>query len=172
MILNEIKKGNLQAIIARAADFYGPKAPSFINIMVLENYKKGKRPMWLLNDKVKHSLTYTPDAAKATALLGNTPNAFNQVWHLPTDKNVLTGKEIINLCANEFNKPPKYTVLPKFVLKSMGLFNKILKEMNEMLYQYDSDYLFDSSKFEKRFNFKPIGYEEGIKETAKWMKEN
>ncbi len=40
-----------------------------------------------------------------------------------------------------------------------------------MLYQYDSDYLFDSSKFEKKFNFKPITYTEGIKETAKLMKE-
>ena len=79
---------------------------------------------------------------------------------------------MLQLCVKEFGKPPKFTVLPNFVLRAMGLFNKILKEMNEMLYQYDSDYLFDSTKFEKRFNFKPTSYEEGIKETAKWMKEN
>ena len=44
--------------------------------------------------------------------------------------------------------------------------------MNEMLYQYDSDYLFDSSKFEKKFNFKPTSYADGIKDTANWMKKN
>ena len=95
MILNEIKKGNLKAIIARAADFYGPKAPGPINIFVLDNLKKGKRPMWMSNDKVKHSFTYTLDAGKATAILGNTVDAYNQIWHLPTDKNALTGKEIV-----------------------------------------------------------------------------
>jgi nucleoside-diphosphate-sugar epimerase len=172
MILNEVKKGNLQAIVARAADFYGPKAQAPINFLVLDNLLKGKNPTWMINDKVKHSFTYTLDAGKATALLGNTPDAYNQIWHLPTDKNVLTGNEIIELCTKEFNKPPKYTVLPKFILKSMGLFNKSLKEMKEMLYQYDSDYLFDSTKFEKRFNVKPTSYADGIKDTVNWMKKN
>ena len=171
MILDDVRKGKLQAIIARTADFYKPKAPSFINIMVLENFKNGKRPMWLVNDKAKHSLTYTPDAAKATALLGNSAAAFNQIWHLPTDRNALTGKETIELCAKEFGRQPKYSVLPKWMLIIIGMFNKILKENNEMLYQYDSDYLFDSTKFEKKFNIKPTSYAEGIKETAKWMKE-
>ena len=41
----------------------------------------------------KHSYTYTPDAAAATAVLGNTEDAFNQVWHLPTAPNPFTGKE-------------------------------------------------------------------------------
>ena len=36
-----------------------------------------------------------------------------------------------------------------------------------MLYQNDSDYLFDSSKFESRFRFAPTPYEEGIRETVR-----
>ena len=48
----------------------------------------------------------------------------------------------------------------------IGLFNKAIKENNEMLYQNDSDYLFDSTKFEKEFNFNPTSYEDGIKATA------
>ena len=172
MILEEVKKGNLQAIIARAADFYGPKAPGPINLLVLNNLIKNKKPMWMINDKVKHSFTYTLDAGKATAILGNTEDTYNQIWHLPTDKNILTGKEILELCTKKFDKPPKYTVLPKWVLTGLGLFNKTLKEMNEMLYQYDSDYLFDSSKFENKFNFKPTSYADGIKDTVNWMKKN
>ena len=44
-----------------------------------------------------------------------------------------------------------------------GLFNKPVAELVEMYYQYDHDYIFDSTKFEKTFNFKPTSYEEGIK---------
>ena len=46
-----------------------------------------------------------------------------------------------------------------------GLFNPLAKESVEMLYQYEDDYLFDSSDFEKRF-FKATDYHTGIKESA------
>lgn len=171
MILDEAGRGHLEAIIARAADFYGPNTPlSFVNVMVFENFKKGKKAQWFINDRVKHSLTYTPDAGKATAILGNTESAYNQVWHLPTDRNALTGKEFIEQAAKEFGLPPRYRVLPRWMVRMAGLFNGIIRESVEMLYQNDSDYLFDSSKFDKAFDFKATPYSQGIRETVKSMK--
>jgi len=171
MILNEIEQGNLKAIIAKAADFYGPETPlSFVNIMVFENFKKRKKAQWMLDDNKKHSFTYTPDAGKGTAILGNTESAYNQVWHLPTNRNVFTGKEFIELAAKAMGVKPDYMVVKKWMLSILGLFNKPIKENNEMLYQNDSDYLFDSTKFEKAFDYKPISYKEGIIKTANSMK--
>ncbi|MBT8377708.1 MAG: NAD-dependent epimerase/dehydratase family protein [Ignavibacteria bacterium] len=171
MILEEVEKGNLQAIIARSADFYGPATPlSFVNIMVFDNFKKGKKAQWLINENKKHSLTYTPDAGKGTAILGNTDSAYNQVWHLPTNKNALTGKEFINLAAKAMELKPDYMIVKKWMVTMLGFFIKIIKESNEMLYQNEFDYLFDSNKFEKAFNFEPTSYEEGIVETVNSMK--
>lgn len=171
MIMNEVKGGNLKAIIAKAADFYGPETPlSFVNIMVFENFKKGKKAQWMLDENKKHSFTYTPDAGKGTAILGNTDSAYNQIWHLPTNKNVLTGKEFIELAAKAMGVKPDYMVVKKWMLSMLGLFNKVIKENNEMLYQNSSDYLFDSSKFEQTFNYKPISYEEGVINTAKSLR--
>ena len=168
MIMDEVCRGNFKAIIARAADFYGPNTPlSFVNVMVFDNIKKGKKSQWLINDKVKHSLTYTPDAGKATAILGNTESAYDQAWHLPTDRNALTGKEFIEKVAEEFGLSPRYMVLPRWMVQMVGLFNGIVRESVEMLYQNDSDYLFDSSKFEKAFDFKATSYSQGIRETVK-----
>lgn len=168
MIMNEIEQGNLKAIIARAADFYGPNTPlSFVNIMVFENFKKGKKAQWFIDVNKKHSFTYTPDAGKGTAILGNTHSAYNQVWHLPTNKNVITGKEFIDLSAKAMGVKPEYMVVKKWMTQMLGLFNKVIKESVEMLYQNDSDYLFDSTKFEKTFYYEPVSYEEGILATAK-----
>ena len=168
MIINEIEQGNLKTIIARAADFYGPNTPlSFVNIMVFENFKKGKKAQWFLDVDKKHSFTYTPDAAKGTAILGNTESAYNQVWHLPTNKNVLTGKEFIELAAKAMSVEAEYTIVKKWMTQMLGLFIKEIKESAEMLYQNDSDYLFDSTKFENAFNYRPISYAEGITNTAK-----
>jgi nucleoside-diphosphate-sugar epimerase len=164
-LMLQVKKGNLQALIVRSADFYGPsiKNSSMLTEMVFNNLSKGKRAMWLYSTNLKHSFTYTPDAARATAILGNSPNAYNQVWHLPTAKNPLTGKEFIDQIANELNVNPKVFVLSKFMLKAFGVFVPVLKEMVEMIYQYDRDYIFNSDKFENKFNFTPTSYKDGIK---------
>lgn len=166
MIMDEVENGNLTALIARCADYYGPtiERNGMAREMIFKNFAAGKKANWLSSDKFKHSITYTPDAGKATAMLGNTPDAFNQVWHLPTAANPLTGKEWIESIAQEMEVRPKYQIATKFIVRILGLFMPIMREMPEMMYQYDRDYVFDSSKFEKRFNFTPTPYLEGIKE--------
>lgn len=165
MILHAVERGGLQAIVARSADFYGPSIhnTSVLTEIVFKNFSNGKKANWLASEKYRHSFTYTPDAGRATALLGNTPDAFNQVWHLPTAPNPFTGKEWIETIANEMGVEPKFQVVPKLLVRIIGLFVPIMKETVEMMYQYDRDYVFDSSKFEKRFAFKPTPYLEGIK---------
>ncbi len=166
-LLSEIKKGSLKAMIVRGADFYGPHTPlSFLDALLFKNFAAGKKGQWMLNDTTLHSFTFTPDAGKATAILGNTDSAYNQTWHAPTDSNVLTGKQFIQLAAKEFGVAPNYMVLKKWMIRMAGLFDTNIKEAVEMLYQSEVDYLFDSTKFEKAFNFKPTTYANGIAETV------
>jgi nucleoside-diphosphate-sugar epimerase len=166
MLMAAVKEGKLKGLIARSADFYGPdNDKSFLIEVVYKNIKKGKKPNWFIKADKKHSFTYTPDAAKATAILGNTPDAYGQVWHLPTDKNVLTGKEMIRLFTTAMNVPDKVFTLPMWLLKVLGWFMPLMREMLEMMYQYDRDYVFDSTKFNTRFNFTPTTYQQGVKET-------
>jgi nucleoside-diphosphate-sugar epimerase len=164
MIMGEVKKNNLDAIIARAADFYGPdNTGSALSILAAQNLMKGKKAQ-LLGDLSKiHTYTYTPDAGKATAILGNTKDAFNQVWHLPTTKEKLTNKQWIEMIAKELNVPAKIQKVPTWLVHVLGLFIPIMKEFPEMNYQNEQDYIFDSSKFEKRFGMKATPPEEGIK---------
>ncbi len=166
MIMNEVNIGNLKALIARSADFYGPGIDnSVLNETVVKNLKAGKKANWFCSTKYKHSYTYTPDAAKATALLGNTESAFQQVWHLPTAK-PLTGKQWIEAFAKEIKVQPKTMVAPKFMIQLMGIFNPIMKEFVEMLYQYDRDYDFVSAKFENTFQLKATPIEEAVREVV------
>jgi nucleoside-diphosphate-sugar epimerase len=164
-LMEETKRGNVRALIARASDFYGPNAyNTFIMPMVFDRLKQHKIANWLVNDAVKHSLTFTPDAAKGAALLGSTADAYNQVWHLPTDRNALTGRQFVETVAECFSAPPKYSVLRKWMVKMAGIFNSLVKESYEMLYQFEDDFLLDSTKFESEF-FAPTSYQEGIKVT-------
>ena len=169
MILQEVQKGNLEALIARAPEFYGPgKTLSVVNAMVFDNIRKGKKLQWVFNDSFLRTWIYTPDAGKATALLGNTPGAFNQTWHLPCPQQYMNGKEFISLASSIYGKELKYTVLSKWMIVMAGLFNPYARELVEMLYQFEQDYVFDSSKFKKRFPEFPItAYKDGIAEILK-----
>lgn len=168
MIMDSITAGKIQAIIARSADFYGPlKSNSLLIETIYKNLKKGKEAQWFCNAKKKHSCTYVPDAAKAVAILGNTPDAFNQVWNLPTHEKALTAEEWTLLFANALNSDKtSVKVMPKWALKILGIFIPILSEFHDIAYQYDRDYVFDSTKFCTRFGFKPTSPEEGVKQTV------
>ncbi len=164
-LINEYQKGNIKAIIARSADFNGPTKSTFVYPLVYEKVMKGKKAQWFINTDLKHSLTYTADATKATALLGNTPDAYNRIWHLPTDRNAPTGKEFIHMVQETYGKSTGFTALSRWMLKMVGLFIPVIGEMDEMLYQYDSEYVFDSSDFESHF-FKATPIKKSIEETA------
>jgi nucleoside-diphosphate-sugar epimerase len=165
MLLSEAKGGKLNALIARCADYYGTQSgTSLVHQLMIKNLAAGRSAMWFMSSSKIHSFTYAPDAARATALLGNTPEAFGQVWHLPTDSTRITIDDFVNMSAVELNVSPRIRVLPLFIIRILGLFMPVMKEMPEMIYQYDRDYLFDSSKFVKRFGIRPTSYRDGIKE--------
>jgi nucleoside-diphosphate-sugar epimerase len=166
-LMDEAKAGNIQASIARAADFYGPGADttSVLNLLVIQKLIKGQKANWLGRDDVPHSYTYTPDAGKAMYLLGQNPSSDNQVWHMPTCRPPLTGMEYIQLIAGQLGVKPSYSKLSGFMVKLAGLFNTTIGELHEMLYQNTEPYIFSSTKFDQHFNFKPTSYEKGLADT-------
>ncbi|MBC8172442.1 MAG: NAD-dependent epimerase/dehydratase family protein [Chitinophagales bacterium] len=171
MLSDEMKSGSLTGMIVRSADFYGPRNDKSALIeTVVKNFIKGKKADWFADANKIHTFTFTPDAVKATALLGNTPEAFNQTWHVPTTSEKLAGKQWIELFAKELHVKSSYRVLPRWLMRGLGIFMPIMRELEEMAYQFDRDYIFDSSKFEKRFGIKATSPQEGARLTIASMK--
>ncbi|HKK09845.1 MAG TPA: NAD-dependent epimerase/dehydratase family protein [Bacteroidales bacterium] len=168
MLMKAKDQQGLKMLIARSADFYSPAGnTSILNETVIKPLSQNKKANLMGPGQYKHSYTYTPDAGKATALLGNTEDAYGEIWHLPTAGDQPTGEEWVKLVAEELGVKPKFQVLTPFMLKMVGLFVPPMREMPEMMYQYNRDYVFNSAKFEKRFDFQPTPYKEGIREVVK-----
>ncbi len=166
MLMDEAKRGELRAMIVRAADFYGPGAVlSLTHATVTERLKARKTPQWIGNPKAVHTFTYTPDAGRTLALLGNTASAYGQVWHALTSKEPMTGEEYVRLACTLAGRPYRLQVAPRWMLSIMGLFVPVLRENMEMLYQFEHDYRFDSSKVERAFALTPTAYRDGIAAT-------
>ena len=166
-LIDEWKGGRLTAMIVRAADFYGPNSANGIpNVLMFDPMSKGKKAMCLANDSLPHSYSYTPDAAPALLTLAESQSAWNQTWHMPTTANPPTGKEFIEMAAKAMGVPAKYRVLNRGMVLVGGWFDPVVGEVREMMYQNDSPYLFDSTKYARAFGFAGTPYAEGIRVTA------
>lgn len=163
MLLDEMRSGNVKALIARSADFYGPGAvQSFPYVTIFQRLKAGKAPQWIGNSNTVHTFTFTPDAGHAVAVLARSDDAYGQTWHVPTTKEPLTGEGFVRLACELAGQRYKLQVAPRWMLKIMGFFIPVLRENEEMMYQFNYDYRFDSSKIESAFGLQPTAYKEGI----------
>jgi len=164
MLLDEIINKSIEAVICRAPEFYGTgKTQSITNTLIFDNIKLGNKLKVPINDNTKRTLIFTPDASRAMALIGNTPNAYNQTWHLPCDDERLTYKELIDLASKIYQKKFSYLVIKMWIFKMGSLFKKQAKELQELLPRYQHDNLFISDKFKNRFpEFNVTSYQEGI----------
>ena len=90
-------------------------------------------------------------------------DAYNQVWHVPTTKEKLTNRQWIRLIADQLKVDAKIQTVPVWLIKILGLFIPIMKEFPEMIYQNEQDYIFDSTKFEKRFGITATVPKNGIR---------
>jgi nucleoside-diphosphate-sugar epimerase len=155
----------LQWIIARSADFYGPDNKQSVLIeTVWKNMQKGKMAQWVGDPDKIHTYTYTPDTALATAMLGNTSDTWNQVWHLPTSQEPITGREWVRLFAEASGEKTGIQVAGPGMVKILGWFMPVMKEIREMMYQNTQDYVFQCDKFMARFpEFRVTAPADGVK---------
>lgn len=166
MVLEEMSRGEIPVLIGRAPEFYGPgKTQSFTNALVIESLEAGKKPRVPVRDDTRRTLIWTPDASRALAALGNTPDAFGQTWHLPCDDDRLTYRQFVAMAGEVFGREPSYTVIGKWAMTAAGLFSKPVREIRELLPRYEQDNLFDSTQFKRRFpEFKVTTYRAGLEQ--------
>jgi len=155
----------LEVLIVRCADFYGPRVNSSGLTMAVDAATKGKKPYFMGNEATRHSYSYVPDIAKATVLLALATDTYNQTWHAPTAP-ALTGIELKKLVEKSMSKKVAWSTLRPGTMRLLELFVPILRELHEMMYQFENDYVFDSSKFQQRFpDFAVMPYDAGIANT-------
>jgi nucleoside-diphosphate-sugar epimerase len=166
LLRQAINAGQVKAMIVRGADFYGPGATlSLTHATVFQRLHAGKTPQWAGNPKAIHTFTYTPDAGRAVAVLGRTDEAYGETWHAPTSAEPITGEDFVRIACEAAGRPYGIQVAPRWLLRLMGLVMPVLRENDEMMYQFDYDYRFDSSRVAEAFGLHATPYRDGIAAT-------
>jgi nucleoside-diphosphate-sugar epimerase len=163
--------GKVRIAIGRASDYFGPRVlASAAGEQVFGRAVRGKSAQVAGDPDQPHTYTYAPDIGSGLVILGEREEALGQAWHLPSPE-TLTTRQFVEMIFEEVGKPARIQAAPKILLRAMGLFNPGMREMIEMLYEFEEPFVVDHSKFEEAFDEQATPLREAIRGTVRWYRE-
>ena len=160
----------MEIAIARASDFFGPRVTeSALGERAITPILAGRSAQVVGDPDRLHAFTYMPDLGETMATLGTRDEAVGQVWHVPTTSSWTTRKAIEHI-AHIAGVRPRVSAAPKALLWLLGWFQPPVREVIEMLYQFERDFELDSSHFTETFGLHATPMEQALGETVSWYR--
>lgn len=164
--------GKVSVGIGRGSDFFGPFATdaAMMGSRVFGRALADKPAQVVGNPDRLHTFTFIDDFAKALVLIGNRREAQGKIWHVPSAP-AMSVRDFVGTVFQALGRPPRLQAAPRLVIRLGGWFDPNIKELGEMLYQFERDFVMDSSRFEQAFGIVPTPQEESIRQTLDWFRE-
>ena len=156
--------GRIHAAEVRASDFIGKGSQSLFE-RAIPALRKGRAATVLANPDITHSWTYVDDVARTLVAVATDPSAWGRPWHALTNEPKTT-REVLRALTAEGRLPePKIRVLRKGLIRTLGLFSPLLRELPKTAYQFESPFVIDDSDTRLHFNLEPTPWPEIITKT-------
>lgn len=167
LLLKAHADGKIQGAVIRLPDFYGPAVKaSFLHSLFQAAAKGGTADMVGPID-VPHEYVYVPDVGPVVLALAEKPEAYGRWWNF-AGAGAITQRDIADKAFALAGRPPKIRVVGKTILRLIGLFNPIMREMVEMHYLLTTPVLMDDSELRGLLgNVHKTSYEDGIQASLK-----
>jgi nucleoside-diphosphate-sugar epimerase len=154
-----------------AGDFFGPRVRTSHAGERMVPRIMARRPLQVVGSADQpHSFTFVPDLAAAMIKAAQTPALWNRVLHAPTNP-ALTQRQLAGALAEAAGVPgPKVGVLPGWLLRAVGVFSADIRELAEMLYQFQRPFVMDSAASEAALDLRPTPLADAARMTVDWWK--
>jgi nucleoside-diphosphate-sugar epimerase len=169
-MLEAHRSGRAQVAFARGSDFFGPYAgdQSQLGNRVFPALLAGKAAQLIGNPDLPHTLTFIEDFGRAMVMIADHDQAFGRAWHVPNTP-TKTRREVLEVAAKMVDQPLRIQSMNALMVRGLGLFVPILREVGEMMYQFDKPYLVDSSQFVAQFGDIHTPLEVALEQTIAWF---
>lgn len=157
--------GRIRATVLRLPDFYGPGVEnSLLHRAVLAAANGGTVDLIVPID-TPHEFIFVPDVGPVVARLVDTPAAFGKIWHL-AGAGVTTQRELVEEMERQTGRAIKLRVVGKTMLRLLGLFNPLMRELVEMQYLQTDPVIMDDSALQALIGpIRKTSYQDGIRQT-------
>jgi nucleoside-diphosphate-sugar epimerase len=165
---DEHSSGKVKVVIPRFPDYYGPNVTNKLMKPIFMAAISGEKASWIGNLDVQHNFVYIEDAASACTILGENTGSYGDVWHVP-GAGPITGREFIDMAFKAAGKKPNIGVLSGYMIREVGQLDAEVRELIELMYEFEEPLVLDGSKFSPKFpSFRYTPHKEGIKKTINW----
>ena len=163
--------GTLRVAIGRGSDFFGPYATeaAMMGTRVFGRALAGKSALAIGNTGRLHTYTFIDDFGRGLVTLGERDEALGKAWHMPSAPAVQT-RDFVNRIYAQLGRRMKLASVPRFAISLLAAFDENVSELREMLYQFERDFVMDSSRFESAFDERPTALDDGIRQTLDWYR--
>ena len=168
-VMEAHRAGKVRAAIGRASNFFGPD-DNAVTSYAIRPALEGKSINLLGKTDQLHTFSYVADFGKLLATLGTREEALGQIWFTPSPAPV-TQVELVKIMEEVLGHKVKFMAAGKVMLSMLGLFMPTLRELVEMLYEWDKPFILDSSKAEKTFGWQGTSLKDAMRATIEWCKE-
>ena len=166
----------LAVTIGRASDFIGPGATlaAIFGDRFWPRALAGKAGEVLGDPDQPHSYSYVPDVADGLVTLGTDPRATNRLWHLPVNPATPTRALIADVgrALDPAGRPLAATRLPPWLLRGLGVFSPMLREVAEMTYQWQAPFVLDDGRYRATFGAGATPWSTALPATVAWAREH
>jgi nucleoside-diphosphate-sugar epimerase len=165
------RHGRVRVTMGRASDYFGPRGGRQSNLgdRVFEPALAGKTAQVLGNPDMPHTYTFIPDIGEALVVLGEHDAALGEAWHLPSPA-PLTTREFVEIAYRAAGHAPRLRSAPNVLVRAIGLVNATMRELAEMLYEFDEPFIVDSAKFERAFGMSATPAADAVEQTVDWYR--
>jgi nucleoside-diphosphate-sugar epimerase len=165
------RRGESRVTAGRASDFYGPGGTtSHLGDQFWRPAMHGKKARVLVDPDAIHTYHYIPDVAAGLMTLGLADDdAYGRPWMLPCAP-VETMRALAARFSSHLGQEIRLAQMPRWLVKTLGVFVPILREVDEMLYQWDEPFVIDDRRFRERFGVQPTDVQQAAADTVAWAK--
>ena len=144
LLLEADAAGKIRGTVLRLPDFFGPRLKnSFLDSVFTAAASGGTANLIAPIDR-PHQFVFVPDVGPTVHELLRHPEAHGRWWHLAGD-GTASIREIVAMVGEMAGKPIKTRVVGTAMLRLIGLFQPIMRELLEMNYLLTDPLILDDS---------------------------
>jgi nucleoside-diphosphate-sugar epimerase len=170
LVLEAHTKGRLQGMVVRLPDFYGPHADLSLANPIFRAALAGKTANWLGPVNAPHEFVFVPDTGRVIVDLASCAECCGEAWNFG-GAGEINAMDFITRVYRAAGRGPKYRSVGRGMLKMMGWFSPLYRELPEMLYLQETPVILDDAKLHAKLGaVHKTSYDEGIRRTLEWMR--
>jgi len=155
------------AVEVRASDYLGPGVGGNGHVSrVLPTALRGRRVTMMGRTDLPHTFTDVGDVARTLVAAAEDPGSHGRTWHVPSVAPRTQARALADVLAAAGHPPVRVGSLRGPSLAAAAAFSPLLRELRELIYQWERPYVLDDSAARARWGIEPTPWEEVCRRTA------